>query len=536
MFRGGGDDNSESIYNVTVPLRVRPVQDASRYVWHDKEQLDIMPMPPWRRSADESDAVQEISTHRRFRPSDYQKVVPCNSRQWSWTRDDVDDDLSSDAFDVPPMEKTFADRENPYVDYRGRLNGSRKLSHSPVVYQYYGRSRTRGNSANSVHFILLGPNVDHWKAVGQVLAARGFNTIACERLKSGSGDGNDANEDAPNLVLDVLEALKWKKAIIVGCDTESVLAMETAMMLSPDQVVGLVMAGDLASADQVAAAAAVGDLESFLQRVLDCPFLIVSDTDSPTLISGSSAHKAIEAHSNSRCLILGGGSAPHRLKPEQFAWVLTRFVEEKLEVALRREALTPKPRPANVGAKERNYLPGSGLLRALNLPFGINSLVYPEGRLLLGRAVAAGLFYITAMRVIVIQYGILRAGLIAIKSKYESIDALTKKGIQAIGSFIVNFGYIPRLFTLKRANDDEEDENRRSGTIVLPDEQDDEKEPEEKSRGKDASTDDDDPTEEIEQESKQNDDQEGDNSPPADEEPERPPLFKPFFFLDNVVT
>jgi hypothetical protein len=504
----------------------------------------------WSTNDDMDARVQQTSTSRRQRPLEYRDILNCDSRQWSWTgetSDDEDDDSPKKGLARGLRDRNSAsdDMDQSYVDYRGRLEGdSRKLSHSPVVYQYYGRSRIRGNPADSVHFILIGPNVDHWKAVGQVLASRGFNTIACERLEKGTSQGQEnsnRNEDSPNLVMELMEALKWKKVIIVGCDSESILAMETAMMLSPDQVVGLVLAGDLAGSDKVAAASGVGGLDTFLPRVLECPFLIVWDGDSPTVVSGSSAHRAVEAESSDRCVILGGGSAPHRLKPEQFAWVLTRFVEERLEIPVRKEMRASKARPANTGVADENMSVSDTFLRILNLPFGVNTLVSPEGRLLLGRAIATGLFYITAMRVLLIQYGILRTGLIAIKSRYESIDALTKKGIQAVGAFVINFGYIPRLFTVKRANESEEDEDRRKGTIVL------ENQPAEE---EEVSTDDkylqgdgpvggtgdvSDPEQKSDSPQEKEDSDEIEKESPK-EEMEHPPLFKPFFFLDNVVT
>jgi hypothetical protein len=115
------------------------------------------------------------------------------------------------------------------LDAGGKLGSNRKLSHSPVVYQFYGRSRARGNPSDSVHFILLGPNVDHWKVIGQLLASKGFNVMACERLdKEETGRGADCSKDAPNLVLEILDVLKWNRVVLVGCDRESILAIGTA--------------------------------------------------------------------------------------------------------------------------------------------------------------------------------------------------------------------------------------------------------------------------------------------------------------------
>jgi hypothetical protein len=106
---------------------------------------------------------------------------------------------------------------------RNRRNQRHEMQHkkhTPILYQYFGRSRIRGpSSPDALHFILLGPNVDHWKTVGTILASRGFNVIACERVEEDIVTENDAihdrggleseklameNNDAPELVLDVL--------------------------------------------------------------------------------------------------------------------------------------------------------------------------------------------------------------------------------------------------------------------------------------------------------------------------------------------
>jgi hypothetical protein len=119
---------------------------------------------------------------------------------------------------------------------KNKITSSKGL-HSPVVYQYFGRSRkSRGGQSYQSsqaddaprNFILLGPNVDHWKTVGQSLASRGFNVMACERMvenqqrknggnNGGGGGGNDAYEgatnqdyeDAPDLVLEILGAYSY---------------------------------------------------------------------------------------------------------------------------------------------------------------------------------------------------------------------------------------------------------------------------------------------------------------------------------------
>ena len=111
-----------------------------------------------------------------------------------------------------------------------KRNVQHNKNHSPVVYQYFGKSRSRGHQYPSspqatddaqLNFILLGPNVDHWKAVGQILASRGFNVMACERIipdennDEDSSNNNEASttkfDDAPELVLEILGTnILWK--------------------------------------------------------------------------------------------------------------------------------------------------------------------------------------------------------------------------------------------------------------------------------------------------------------------------------------
>lgn len=109
--------------------------------------------------------------------------------------------------------------------------------HSPVVYQYFAargsnvhhhHHNNRGSplypphqqssSCSELNFIILGPNVDHWSVVGPILASRGFNVIACERVeedhdeqsiqgarrRDGGTTSTDHSEDAPNLVLQIM--------------------------------------------------------------------------------------------------------------------------------------------------------------------------------------------------------------------------------------------------------------------------------------------------------------------------------------------
>lgn len=332
----------------------------------------------------------------------------------------------------------------------------------------------------------------------------------------------------------------------MGCDDDSSLAMETAMMLGPDRVAGLILCGDLTAANQFAEETGGVLLDSFLHRVLDCPFVIVWDGGARSIVSGSSAHQAVESKSSpfdgdgaqdGRCVILGGGSAPHRTKPEDFAWVLRRFVDLKLEHqstdfvgGKRRSTMSQSSMEENsndhLKARQQQRQNRGGILDNLNLPFGIDSLVSPEGRLLLGRAVAAAIFYTSVMRVVFVQYGILRMGVISVKNSVDSVDALRRKIFQATGAFIFNFGYIPRLFkfSLKRTKELDEDAIGSSATSNSNKAADspDEKENDEDTSDLPISTD-------LEEDGT-------DDAQKEDEDNEGTFRSKPLFFLDNIFT
>ncbi|KAG7341309.1 hypothetical protein IV203_023260 [Nitzschia inconspicua] len=465
--------------------------------------------------------------------------------------------------------------------------------HSPVLYQYFaarGSTNHRGNpmhqpqQSSQLNFIILGPNVDHWKAVGPILASRGFNVMVCERVEEEHDEdpiqgarrdvGNDHLEDAPNLVLQIMDSLKWNRVVLVGCDEEAILAIETAILLAPSGgIAGLVLCGDLTEASQQALNTREGSIDGFLSQSLECPHVIIWDGGvQSSVVSGSSAHAAVEGNnangggsSPSRCVILGGGSVPHRTKPEQFSWILTRFVQER--VVQRQYGAYGRSHPYRILSEEDMttddetddpitgvppvYRPvnNGGILQNLNLPFGINSLVSPEGRLLLGRAVAAALFYISIAKVLVVQYNNLRAGVMSIRSGVDSVDALRRKVFHAVGAFVVNFGYIPRLvkFSFKRAREVDEDEDDGGGGIrepVLEGTSDNPEGQQEQlpldGQPRDSKRPDEDVTKHG---SHGSEDPNGSQSrmepPPLDDEvdrDERPNKFKPLFFLDNIIT
>ena len=153
-------------------------------------------------------------------------------------------------------------------------------------------------------------------------------------------------------------------------------------------------------------------------------------------------------------------------------------------------------------------------MKNLNLTFGIDSLVSPEGRLLLGRAVAAAIFYTSIMKVIFVQCGIIRMGFISIKNSVDSVGALRRKIFQAIGAFVVNFGYVPRLlkFSSKKTKELDDDE---------------EKEKDEDTSDEDTS----DLSSSLNENETEDLPEEGE-----DEDHEEGFRIKPLFFLDNIFT
>lgn len=488
-----------------------------------------------------------------------------------------------------------------------RLQRDGKPKHSPVIYQYFGSKRKAHNhhqsspssssssssstsspinsAGETIHFIILGRRVERFKNVGKMLASRGFDTMVCERVQQQAhqqhqqlqqssqsqsqtrggiwGTSTKNAHDAPDLVLEILDALKWKKVVLVGCDDECVLAMETAMMLAPDQVVGLILCGDVSEANRSAIEWGGIEIDSFLHRVLDCPFVIVWDgreSSLPAMAGGGIEGSTTSIDMSERALILGGGDAPYQSKPEIFAWVLTRFVEEKLEFVPVRPVIASAE--SNIGNLNLNGSGGGigsnggggkgGILQHLNLPFGINSLVSPEGRLLLGRAVAAALFYTSVMKVFLVQYGVLRSGVISIKNSVDSVDALRRNVFQAIGMFIVNFGYIPRLFRVRVRKAKEVDENdlEPNGPEDIEEESDietaddgqssksgasDEIDEDEESPSDEGSSKSPALSDEYHDDRSDEEQYDGGDKRSNDDESDRP-VFKPFFFLDNVIT
>jgi hypothetical protein len=320
---------------------------------------------------------------------------------------------------------------------------------NPIIYRYFGRSRARSSRSDSISFIVLGPSADHWKVVGKILAARGFNVMVCERtkeqkikssenftVKDADGQEHDVVEGEA-LTQAVLDALKWQKAILVGCDQEAVLAMEAALRLAPDRIAGLVLCGDLSSLQehiekQFSALNSSSDLmdeevtvDTFLEDNVDCPCSIIWDGDasswstsnSEDLPSSMGVSRVKGSDGGNRNVIIGGGLAPHRRLPEQFAWTLTRFVENHVsphsqdngignELSAMEQLEQQVDNEINLSTSMTRKL-HSGVWRDILPPRftkAVDEVFAPGSLLVTGRVIATAIIYLSITRASLFQY------------------------------------------------------------------------------------------------------------------------------------
>ena len=320
----------------------------------------------------------------------------------------------------PPSVDDF-ESSSDFDTQEETLPQSETFGYSPVVYRYFGRSRARTRSCDSIPFIFLGPSVDHWKSTGETLASRGFSVMACERLHP---DDNDAS----NLILAVLDALRWNRVILVGCDKESAVAIQAALELAPDRIAGLVLCGDLSTAEAMLSRTTPDGrshaLDRFLIENLDCPHTLIWGGDgSHRNTASSSLSDDLISH---RCLILGGGSAPHRRQPEHFAWTLTRFVEEKVV----------PPLPSHNKPPSRSQIETEIESKKFALPFGLDTIVAPGFLLVAGRVIASAIIFTSFGRVFLYQYENFHQGMILFQSHAKLVQSWPKRLLLATASFV----------------------------------------------------------------------------------------------------
>jgi hypothetical protein len=280
-------------------------------------------------------------------------------------------------------------------------------------------------------------------------------------------------DDGDILIGELLDALKWNRVVLVGCDAEALTAVQAAVQLAPSgRVAGLVLCGDLKSVMDMIL---VGDwdvtvngirntnklmienfgIDLFLQDRLQCPFTIVWSGDSPSLplsqnLSPAEA-EAFEALSNNRYLILGGGAAPHRRRPELFAWVLTRFVEEKIAgtaASMRSRPgrpLLPKRGGQQVdlgGTDDPSTDPTSSPPepRPLNRLVRLQEFLSPGSFLVTGRMIATMLFYWSVMKVGIHQFDNICTGMVNVQSAVKHVDSWRAATFRFAGGVLSKIG------------------------------------------------------------------------------------------------
>lgn len=330
------------------------------------------------------------------------------------------------AFSLSSSSSSQHSMDNNEASSRDTTSNNVAIRNNSVIYQYFGRSRARSIRSDSIPFIVIGPCVDHWKLVGRILASRGFNVVVIERVKKSkkksfsSEEALDDIHEGEALVRCLLDVLKWQRAILVGCDEESILCIEAAMRLAPERIVGLVLCGDLSSfhhhmEQQITNMKIYStgeetnhddsiDIEFFLQHYVECPCQFIWDGD-------VTSWPSVESEDMSK-VILGGGLAPHRRLPEQFAWTLSRFVEKKVSSlptnpSLREinsqgfdddESSTPE---SEVSSTDKNHIQNRTILP--------NSRIFAPGTFLVaGRVIATVIIYLSIAKASVVQYHNLR--------------------------------------------------------------------------------------------------------------------------------
>lgn len=401
---------------------------------------------------------------------------------------------------------------------------------SPLVYRYYGRRRARTHSSGSVPFIFLSRNVDHCKDTAQELASRGFSVIACERVAPDGEEGSSelkslGFEESAALISELLDALRWNKAVIVGVDSETVIALQAALKLAPDRVAGLVLCGNLQEAgDFVAQFEPSGrplmgsfEIDRFLQVELDCPFAIVWDGEEHlnTQQASTESIATTESLRRTRYLVLGGGSAPHRRRPELVAWSLTRFVEERiapdviLDTASRaRGGQLPEPVDLRLNAIHAGGGGGGGI------GFQLREFFSPGSFVVTGRIVATAIFYLAMMKIFVYQYYNFHDGMINFNAKLEILGSIPRRTGKLFSSLLTSVGSLLVRIRKSRTEDNDSDlaEAIADSSAISPttkDESHPERTTEEKS--------------------------EKDQKEPEQAPVKPPPSFRPVFFLDHVV-
>ena len=125
------------------------------------------------------------------------------------------------------------------------------------------------------------------------------------------------------------------------------------------------------------------------------------------------------------------------------------------------------------------------------------------------------------MKVLFVQYGAIKAGVISVKNSVDSVEALRRKMCQATGAFVMNFGYIPKFCKFSYKRTEEKGENGVGS----------------RSAKAGRSTEDKERNETLSDSTPSSPDKDdADHSQKEDEDNDDTLRIKPLFFLDNIFT
>lgn len=419
---------------------------------------------------------------------------------------------------------------------------------SPLAYRYYARNSKLSQSHGSLPFLLIGPNIDHWKVVARELASRGYNVIVCERVGLEEMQKKKARwtqHDSTVLIQRLLDALQWNAVVMIACDEESIIAVEAAMNLAPERVSALILCGRIPEPEgfwkEYSPLLLKRGLEEYdsidevLQDNLRCPFSIVWDGAIPPPPEFDSRDTFSQSNLPTRNLILGGGSAPHRRRPELFAWSMTRFVEKNLVARTERPGSYQNENPIDRRIAEANDMP----------PFmsQMNDLFNPESFVVGGRLIATAILYVALFRTLFFQYGKVRWATINVGSALRMVftfpvtvvrgfikvfTQLRKGKSTLINACCAAFGYFRAM--LSRHRDEVGDDGIVSKSTDDPNGPDSDVESE-ISTGQEQN---DNGDNRDESDSESDSDQSKERIDPDDEK-RRKHIPRPYFYLDNVI-
>jgi hypothetical protein len=371
--------------------------------------------------------------------------------------------------------------------------------------------------------------------------------IVCERVGLEELQKKKAQwtqHDSTILIQRLLDALKWNTVVMIACDEESVFAVEAAMNLAPERISALILCGRIPEPEgfwkeysPLMLKRGLAEYESIDEVLLDnlrCPFSIVWDGAIPPPPETEVRDAFSQSDFPTRNLILGGGSAPHRRRPELFAWSMTRFVEKNLATRTSWTENEPSDRSADREVVNRNDV----------TPFmaQISELFNPESFVVGGRLIATAILYVALLRTLAFQYGRIRWATINVSSAVRMVFTFPVTMVRGIlnvlgqlkkgKSTLINvcceaFGYLRSVLSRQHSEVVDEDEG--------PDMNDDQKDQDVdvESEQPSGQTQDED-GDEIDEQDTESDS--GDSSPEQiHDEKRRKRIPRPYFYLDNVI-